>query len=78
VLEEVERLAKIVEGLFALSRLDAGDAQKEWVQFDLARLADQHARDLGHPGARRNLGEVQAAFAAVDRVGFALEVPPAG
>jgi len=39
MLEEVERLAKIVEGLFALSRLDAGEAQSEWVQFDLAELA---------------------------------------
>ncbi len=27
VLEEVDRLAKIVEGLFALSRLDAGETQ---------------------------------------------------
>jgi heavy metal sensor kinase len=38
LLEEVERLTKIVERLFALSRLDAGDAQVEWVQFDLAEL----------------------------------------
>jgi heavy metal sensor kinase len=39
VLEEVERLAEIVEGLFALSRLDAGEAHAEWVRFDLAELA---------------------------------------
>ncbi len=39
VLEEVERLAKIVEGLLAISRLDAGEAQAQWVQFDLAELA---------------------------------------
>lgn len=39
MLEEVERLAKIVEGLFALSRLDAGEAQAERVRFDLAELA---------------------------------------
>ena len=38
-LEEVERLAKIVERLFAISRLDAGEAQSECVRFDLARLA---------------------------------------
>jgi heavy metal sensor kinase len=38
-LEEVERLADIVEGLFAISRLDAGEAAAEWVQFDLAELA---------------------------------------
>ncbi len=39
MLEEVERLTKIVEGLVALSRLDAGEAKTEWVQFDLAELA---------------------------------------
>jgi heavy metal sensor kinase len=38
LLEEVERLAKIVEQLFAVSRLDAGEAQVEWTQFDLAEL----------------------------------------
>jgi heavy metal sensor kinase len=39
LLEEVERLSKIVERLLALSRLDAGEAQAEWVGFDLAELA---------------------------------------
>jgi heavy metal sensor kinase len=39
VLEEVERLGEIVESLFALSRLDAGEANAEWVRFDLAELA---------------------------------------
>lgn len=39
LLEEVERLSMIVERLFALSRLDAGEAQSEWVKFDLAELA---------------------------------------
>jgi len=38
-LEEVERLGKIVQKLFALSRLDAGEAQSEWVRLDLALLA---------------------------------------
>lgn len=37
-LEEVERLGKIVQKLFALSRLDAGEAQEEWVRVDLATL----------------------------------------
>jgi heavy metal sensor kinase len=37
-LEEVDRLAKIVEALFALSRLEAGEAQQEWHRFDLGRL----------------------------------------
>jgi signal transduction histidine kinase len=35
-LEEVERLGKIVQKLFALSRLDAGEAQQEWIRVDLA------------------------------------------
>ncbi len=39
ILEEVERLGRIVEGLFAISRLDAGEAQKECIEFDLAELA---------------------------------------
>jgi heavy metal sensor kinase len=38
-LEEVVRLANIVEGLFAISRLDAGEAQAEWVRFELGQLA---------------------------------------
>ena len=39
LLEAVERLAKIVQRLFALSRLDAGEAQAEAVRFDLSALA---------------------------------------
>jgi signal transduction histidine kinase len=38
-LEEVDRLAKIVDALFAISRLDAGESQQEWERFDLAPLA---------------------------------------
>jgi heavy metal sensor kinase len=38
-LEEVDRLGKIVEGLFALSRLDAGEAQSESIILNLAKLA---------------------------------------
>jgi heavy metal sensor kinase len=37
-LEEVDRLAEIVEGLLALSRLDTGEARAAWVRFDLAAL----------------------------------------
>ncbi len=47
LLEEVERLARIVEQLFALSRLDAGEAQAEWVPFDLAELAVTTAEQMG-------------------------------
>jgi heavy metal sensor kinase len=38
VLEEIDRLSKIVDALFAISRLDAGEAQQEWARFDLAAL----------------------------------------
>jgi len=46
LLEEVERLTKIVERLFALSRLDAGEAQAERVRFDLAEMATATAAQL--------------------------------
>ena len=39
MLEEVGRLRRIVEGLFALSRLDAGEALEKSDSFDLAELA---------------------------------------
>jgi signal transduction histidine kinase len=45
-LEEVDRLAKIVQTLFAISRLDAGEAQEEWRRFDLARLAADTAGQM--------------------------------
>jgi heavy metal sensor kinase len=45
-LEEVDRLSKIVDRLFAISRLDAGDAQQEWARFDLARLASTTADQM--------------------------------
>ncbi|HSS38122.1 MAG TPA: histidine kinase dimerization/phospho-acceptor domain-containing protein, partial [Polyangia bacterium] len=63
MLEEVTRLSGIVEGLLALSRLDAGEGQVEWVPFDLAELfiarcraleLNQHSTFL-HPGAIRVL-----------------------
>jgi len=38
LLEEVQRLARIVENLFALSRLDAGQGFGAHARFDLARL----------------------------------------
>jgi heavy metal sensor kinase len=38
LLEEVDRLAAVVDGLLALSRLDTGEASAAWVNFDLAEL----------------------------------------
>jgi heavy metal sensor kinase len=45
-LEEVDRLAKIVETLFAISRLDAGEAQNEWHRFDLGQLVAGTAEQM--------------------------------
>ena len=38
-LEETDRLARIVESLLAISRLDAGEARMDRVRFDLAEVA---------------------------------------
>jgi heavy metal sensor kinase len=38
-LEEVGRLEHLVQGLLVLSRLDAGDAQREWLDVELGALA---------------------------------------
>ena len=40
LLEEVERLVTIVQRLFALSRLDAGEAQSERLKVNLAKLVE--------------------------------------
>jgi heavy metal sensor kinase len=46
LLEEVERLSAIVDRMFTLSRLDAGDAQTEWVPFDLAMMVVATAEQM--------------------------------
>ncbi|HTS16881.1 MAG TPA: ATP-binding protein [Verrucomicrobiae bacterium] len=46
MLEEVERLTRIVEQLLTLSRLDAGEAQADWARFDLADLAVTTAEQM--------------------------------
>lgn len=45
-LEEVSRLTHIVAGLFALARLDAGEAQIARTRFDLAQLAASTADQM--------------------------------
>ena len=45
-LEEVDRLARIVENLFAISRLEAGEAAAEWVKVDLGQLASDTADQM--------------------------------
>jgi heavy metal sensor kinase len=46
ILEEAERLARIVEGLFSISRLDAGEAHRDLAQFDLGKLATSTAEQM--------------------------------
>jgi heavy metal sensor kinase len=54
-LEEVERLSNIVEGLFAISRIDAGEAAAEWVKFDLAGLATSTADQMALLAEDKNI-----------------------
>ena len=46
MLEEVDRLAEIVESLLALSKLDAGEGSSERVKFDLGELATTTAEQM--------------------------------
>jgi heavy metal sensor kinase len=46
LLEEALHLGKIVEQLFTLSKLDAGEAQTEWTRFDLSELAQTTAEQM--------------------------------
>lgn len=46
LLVPVERLSKTVERLFALSRLDAGEAQSEWIEIDLGPLVASTAEQM--------------------------------
>ncbi len=46
LLEEVDRLAEIVESLLALSKLDAGEASAERVRFDLGELVTTTAGQM--------------------------------
>jgi heavy metal sensor kinase len=58
LLEEVERLVRIVEGLFALSRLDTGEAQTERVRFDIAKLAETTAEQMCLLAEEKHIGLV--------------------
>ena len=46
VLEEVARLEHLVSGLLVLSRLDTGDARREWCDVDLGELAASTAEQM--------------------------------
>lgn len=55
-LEEVERLGKVVEGLFALSHLDAGEAYHVSEVFDLAKLAETTTEQMCLLAEDKNIG----------------------
>jgi heavy metal sensor kinase len=55
MLEEVDRLAEIVESLLALSKLDAGDTSSERVQFDLGELATTTAGQMSLLAEDKNI-----------------------
>lgn len=46
LLEQAIHLSKIVEQLFTLSKLDSGEARKDWTRFDLAELAQTTADQM--------------------------------
>ncbi len=46
VLEEVARLEHLVSSLLMLSRLDTGDAQREWADVDLPELVNSTAEQM--------------------------------
>jgi two-component system OmpR family sensor kinase len=54
-LEEGERLKKIVEGLFALSRLDAGEAMEQLGPVDLGQLTSATADQIGLLAEDKNI-----------------------
>jgi heavy metal sensor kinase len=58
MLEEVDRLVEVVEGLLALSRLDAGESRAEWVAFDLAELAASTADQMSLLAEDKNIAVV--------------------
>lgn len=53
--EEAVRLSRIVEQLFTLSRLDAGEAQAQWSRFDLAGLAKTTADQMSLLAEDKNI-----------------------
>jgi heavy metal sensor kinase len=55
LLEEVAHLGKIVEQLFTLSRLDAGEAQTEWTRFDLSELSRTTADQMSLLAEDKNI-----------------------
>ena len=58
LLEEAVHLSKIVEQLLTLSRLDAGEAQMDWLELDLAYLAKTTAEQMSLLAEDKNIAVV--------------------
>jgi signal transduction histidine kinase len=58
LLEEAVHLSKIVEQLLTLSRLDAGEAQTDWLKLDLADLAKTTAEQMSLLAEDKNIALV--------------------
>ena len=56
LLEETDRLIGIVKGLLALSRLDAGEAQRENTRFDLGELAEATTEQMSLLAVEKGVG----------------------
>ena len=71
VLEEVARLEHLVSGLLVLSRLDAGETQRDWADVDLAELASSTAEQMrlmaDDRGIEIELSSLQKAVVRGDR-----------
>jgi heavy metal sensor kinase len=71
VLEEVARLEHLVSGLLVLSRLDVGEAQREWVDVDLGELtagtAEQMRLMAEDRGIQLESSELRSAVVRGDR-----------
>ena len=69
VLEETERLARTVEGLFAISRLEAGEAMMDVARFDLSELVVSTADQMSLLADEKGITVQRAACLPVEVAG---------
>ena len=69
ILEETERLAQTVQGLFAISRLEAGEALMNVTQFDLSELVVSTAEQMALLADEKQLKVQSSACTPVEVAG---------
>lgn len=69
VLEETERLARTVEGLFAISRLEAGEAMMDVSRFDLSELVVSTADQMSLLAVEKQIAVQSVACAPAEVTG---------